>query len=523
MMENTWLGNKLCYLVSGLFAGITGILTILSVFLHCETNLYDYNQTKVLTDHTPYLYCGLAVMGIIAVAVLCILWEHGVHNTERGWKITRIMFFCCGMVILAGGVFWIFFNDCAPAHDQKVVYEEARRIAGALKEPFDTGYFSFFPRNRGVTLVAALAIRIFGDHLYSFQIINLAAALAAYGCICKMTDLIFENPVISAITSFLLTLFYPLVIYTSYFYGTLLSVTFVSLGLYAAAAFCKTERLRYAVVMILAFPAGIVMHQSAAIGLVAAIIYLIFKNGKKCFLKNAAISVAAVCAVLGMTWMVDLTYTGITGAERDTASVPPICTIYMGLTSTSGASGPGSQDGSDAELFLQNGQDSKAAGQDAAHRIAVVLGEYATGKRDPKFFLEKAEYQWLDPTLGARKIIRLNDVNEGAPPNSDRFMKFYDSPLRSIIFKLSIAAMLLIYTGALIMGMKTICHIKEYPVMILIQLYVIGGFLFQLMWETLSRYCLGYFLWLIPQAAAGLYFLYRFFIGKWQKRRKVQA
>ena len=140
------------------------------------------------------------------------------------------------------GIFWISFNDGVPVSDQIHVHEEAQRIAGFLDSPFDTGYFSYYQRNRGVTLLAALAFKIFGNHLYSFQIFNLAALLITYCSICKASELIYKNPLITSITAFLLMLFYPLFIYTSYLYGTLLSAGFASLGLYAATALCVKRK-----------------------------------------------------------------------------------------------------------------------------------------------------------------------------------------------------------------------------------------------------------------------------------------
>lgn len=509
-MKHKQLDIKFRYLFAGIFVIIIGGLAILSVFMHCETSLYDYEQTKSITRHTPYIYCGLAIFGIFAFSTLCMILDRIFRIAPKPEKISRGIFFFCGIVILAAGILWIMFNDCVPASDQRDVYAEARRIAGFLDEPFNTEYFTYFPRNRGITLLVAAAIKIFGDHLYSFKIINIFASLIAYFSICKASKLVYDSPVISAITSLILMLFYPIFIYDSYIYGTLLSVAFVSLGLYGTIAYCKTGRTWYIALIIFSFPLGILMHQSAAIGLVAAIIYLIMAEKGKMLVRNIIISAMAIIMVaLFMKGTYSL-YNHLTGADPDQSSVPVTCTIYMGLTAVDGVAGPGSQDGSYTEVFLENHCDGQAANRDALRRIAIVMQEYLTGKRSLEFFLEKVEYQWLDPTLGARKIIKMNDPNMGDPVNSEEFVAFYKSSFRSYIFKLSIGGMLLIYVCALIAGVKTVRNIKAYSEATLIQLYVIGGFAFQLLWESLSRYCLGYFMWLIPEAAFGLYSLYRF-------------
>lgn len=518
-MVNKQFNIKLSYLFSGIFVIIIGGLAILSIFMHCETSLHDYEQTKTITRHTPYIYCALAAFGICAFTVLCIVLERIFSTVQNPERISRGIFIGCGIVILAAGLFWIFFNDCVPTSDQRDVYAEARRIAGVLDGPFNNEYFSYFPRNRGITLFVAAAIKIFGDHLYSFRLINIAASLIAYFSICRTSRLVYDNPVVSAITSFMLMLFYPIFIYDSYVYGTLLSVAFTSLGLYGTVSYCKTGKNKYIPVIILSFPLGILMHQSAAIGLIASVIYLLMNGKGKTLLKNVLISIATVIMVALFMKGTYAMFDHITGTDPEQSSVPVTCTVYMGLTAVKGAAGPGSQDGSYTEVFLENNCDGEAANRDALQRIAVVMKEYLTGERSLSFFLEKTKFQWLDPTFGARKIIKMNDPNMGDPLNGEAFVSFYKSSFRSYVFKLSIGGMLLVYVCALITGVKTIRDIKAYPAAILIQLYVIGGFAFQLLWESLSRYCLGYFMWLIPEAAFGVYCVQRFIICQKNKRK----
>ena len=44
-MKHKQLDIKFRYLFAGIFVIIIGGLAILSVFMHCETSLYDYEQT----------------------------------------------------------------------------------------------------------------------------------------------------------------------------------------------------------------------------------------------------------------------------------------------------------------------------------------------------------------------------------------------------------------------------------------------------------------------------------------------
>lgn len=494
------------YIITGIYVLFVGSLLLMSVFWHCRTNIYDYEHAKSIDRHSPHLYVAAVVFCIGALIGLFALLRRVFSHKEEMWvRVSRVIFWGCGAVLAAACLCWIFFYESVPISDQRQVLAEARRIAGFLDEPYNTTYFSYFQRNRGITLLVAAVVSLFGDHLYAFRVINLIVVLVIYGSVCKVTELIFRNPIISSLTSVLLLLFYPLVIYTSYLYGTLLSIAFTSVGMCAAILFCDTGRRGYCALMICSFPLGILAHQSAAIGLLAALIYLMLRGGKKEILRNVIVSVIAVAAVGLSTRLINTAYDKITGTVPENEAVPATCTIYMGLTSTEGAAGPGSQDGSYTDLFNENKRDAAAANRDALRRIGQVVLEYMTGERSLSFFVQKMQYQWLDPTFGARKTIVPNDPNMGDPPNSEEFNAFYDSPLRSVAFKLSTVFMILVYFGALLAGIRMFRDINICQRGILIELYVIGGGAFQMIWESLSRYCLGYFIWLIPCAAYGIY------------------
>ncbi|MDR2888836.1 MAG: hypothetical protein LBV33_03230, partial [Lachnospiraceae bacterium] len=142
------------------------------------------------------------------------------------------------------------------------------------------------------------------------------------------------------------------------------------------------------------------------------------------------------------------------------------------------------------------------------------IADYGTGERSLGFFGEKMSYQWTDPTFGARKTIITNDIANGEPDNPELFHQFYNGNLRHIVFKLSIPFMIFVYLFSLIAGIYVFMHIRENKSHLLIQLFLIGGFLFQLIWESLSRYCLPYYLRLIVEAVYGVFVVY-----SWMKKK----
>ena len=499
--------------ITVIFCSIMLLLLVLSVFFHCETNIYTYDMIKSIENHTPVLYLGIAfiifIFSLCLFAVLDRIFQNGINKE----KISQYFFFGGMVILLTEGIIWIIFNDNIPVLDQMDVYKEALRLAGKLESGFDLAYLMEFPRNRGITLIMTGLIKLFGDSYYPFRVLNLAALLLMYISIYKTTKRLYNNSLVSAYICIVIALFYPVIEYTSFLYGTLLSVAFASLGIYATVAFVQAQKIRYGFVAAVAFSTGILMHQSAAIGAVAAILCLLLNiKERKGLVRGWLVCVVLVLTIIFVQKATDYLYFHVSGIEGEGNAMPATCTIYMGITSEKGNDGPGSQDGTHAVLFAESHHEEGLANRNAVKKIREVIKEYISGERDWKFFLEKTKYQWLDPTFGARKITRLSDSEEGGFDDSEIFIGFYNSPIRTLVFKLSIGMLIVVYGISIISGMSTFQNSSNQGVAILPQLYLIGGFLFQLKWESLSRYCLGYFIWLLPGAVWGIYVSYRFIV-----------
>ena len=435
-----------------------------------------------------------------------------VKNKDK-WEVVGKVLVLCSIIIGAASVFWILFNDATPKYDQETLFNEARVIAGYVKGEFNTSYYELMPRNKGLTLVMAFMIRILGDSMVSFRILNVIGAIVLLVSVNLSTKKIWKEQRITIITTLFLTLYYPIVIYTCYLYGTLLSAAFGALGVYAIISWCENGRLRYFLTALLSFPFAIQMHQSAAIVMIAAMFYMVMQATKKTIGKTLFCSIMFLVMVFSFNKMADFGYEKISGAELGDG-VPTLAYLYMGLSAEDGAGGPGSQDGSFVEIFLENNCDVKATNQDALNRIVKILGEYISGERNFKFFVDKVKFQWLDPTFGSRRIIEANYVENGEPPNSEAYLKVRNSSLRNVGFKMAVVGMIITYSLNLFSAIYQVIKKEQDGLHFFIQILLIGGFVFQLFWESISRYCFSYFIWLIPGAAYGLILLYKVVMEK---------
>lgn len=507
MLKDSKWGQLFIQVITVLFMAIITVLTCMSFFEHCIADIDTYGQPRFIEPHRPIIYIGMAIMGVIILLCICHFIFSMLSKSNNSWKTVRKFLNVCTVIMSAASIFWIFFNDATPKYDQETLFNEARVIAGYVKAEYNISYYELMPRNKGLTLVMAFMLRLLGDSMVSFRILNVIGAVVLLVFVSLTTKRLWKNQAVTILTILLLSLYYPIIIYTCYLYGTLLSAAFGALGVYAIVYFCENRKIRYFLTALFSFPFAIQMHQSAAIVMIAAIFYMIMHVTKETIGKTLICILVFVGTVLAFNKLADFGYEKITGVKLG-EGVPTLAYIYMGLSAVDGAGGPGSQDGSFVQIFYDNDCDVEATNRDAMNRIAKIISEYFTGERDFKFFIDKVKFQWLDPTFGSRRIIEANYVDKGEPPNSEAYLRVRNSQWRNVGFKFSVVGLIIVYSLNLFAALYQIIKKEQDGLHFFIQILLIGGFVFQLFWESISRYCFSYFIWLIPGAAYGAVLLW---------------
>ena len=262
------------------------------------------------------------------------------------------------------------------------------------------------------------------------------------------------------------------------------------------------------------------MHQSAAIVMIAAMFYVVILASKKTICKTILCLVMLVGMVFASNKISDVIYYDMIVKVEPTDAVPTLAYVYMGVSAIDGLDGPGSQDGSNYKIFEENDCDAKATNKDALNRIVKIFKEYIGGDRSLNFFVDKVKFQWLDPTFGSRRIIETNDPALGEPPNSEAYLRVRYSSWRNVGFKFTIVGLIMVYGLNLFTAIYQIIKKEQDGLHFFIQILLIGGFVFQLFWESISRYCFSYFIWLIPGAGYGIVLLYRLVMNIINKRKE---
>ena len=548
---------------------------MLSLGKHCELDMNTYEQIKSIVPHQVVVYAGVAVLMLMTL-VFCGLIGEGLL-TRREKNLVLWMPKICAAIITLISIVWIYFNDTVPHSDQAIILEEARKLAGYSSETYDWSYMSSFNFMRLLVIFMALLLKIFGDSQMVFRWFNIIAILMLVIGMQRLTDYLCagnendsEQAKLNKNTSFsklvisiVLMFFYPIIIYTCYVYGTLAAVTFQVWAFNFAILFLREilaasdeanehtneksivhnikkthvrHSIGYGIGSILCIFLGIQMHMSALIGMVAICIFLLLRCKKNGWYKNIVLVIAMVVFYLVGNWGVNESYVKITNSPHQDA-IPISAKVYMGLTAPeTQPGGPGSQDGSYWSMFELNDCDAAKTNEYLWPIIGDVVEEYLTGERPLTFFVKKIEYQWLDPSLDAHRIILLNNPENGEGTNSPAYTDFYYSGLRRIALKLATAFMILVYGMSCFAGVCQLLGLenrisartesgtdtanKEYiNIHFLVQIFVIGGFAFQLIAESISRYVFSYYVLLLIEMVYGIYLLSE--ILKWKLNWKI--
>ncbi len=490
--------------VNVIFIVYVGMLFIMSLSQHCDINIYVYDQTKDIVGHGVFLYTLCAAIYVIGLVFTLIVLNKLKISTKTA-NILTLVLTAVGIVFC---IVWVLFCESYPRFDQEKIYAEAMAMAGYTDRPLSPWYFTTFSRQRGMLFLMILLMKLFGPSVMSWRILNVIGYVAILVCIYCISSRLSGDTNEAFLTTAITFCFIPLIIYTSFQYGTILAIAFLIWGFYCILRFAEKPLYHYAILGGVFLTLGVQMHQSALIALVAAVIFLIINCNKRNFKKYMIGILIMLCIFMITSKSIDISYQLITGYES-TETLPASATIYMGITSDNESGGPGAMNSTEQDLFARNNGDHDVTNKEAVSLIIETVKEYLNGERSIGFFREKIKYQWLEPSMGAQKNIYCNEPELNYPQHSDRYVEFCRSPLREISFRLLVIYMIAVYFMAVITGIYTLFDKDRSDIHFLIQLFFVGGFTFQLFWESLSRYCLSYYVLLMIEAGFGVKLIFK--------------
>lgn len=355
------------------------------------------------------------------------------------------------------------------------------------------GYIEMYPQQLGYVLYLQLLLKLFPDA--GFRIIQLVNCLFIAGTVffaCLLLNDFTQNRAVQIIGTLFWPFFLPLALLSSWVYG---DIPFFCLAFAAIHFFIlswRTEKKSYFFLTAAATALSILFRKNTLILLLAmAIVALVCVIVKKKYRILPYVLLICLCPLCVST-LVEKHYETV--SEYEIHGIPSIAWIAMG--SLERGSTPGWFNNFSVPLYYSLGYDSEQTASAAKQTLQEQVHYFAENPGYAASFLKrKICTQWNDPYFNTNSLI---SVDEGIEPNglSAWLEKYQDS----LLVFLSVFQNM-IYLGALLY----VCFFTSKTPFSrhILEVMILGGFLFSLIWEANSRYVMIYFLLMFPMAACG--------------------
>lgn len=485
------------------------VLTVTSlIFTRYFVADYSIEKPYVKIAWFPLILLGAALLGRVVYRIACCISEDAVRGKRQVRCLLLIVLIWC----LLFGAVWVLLAASTPVADQYMVATSAELLCTGQLWPSGIWKISvLLSVSGGLTAWEELNFRLFGLHNYTaLQLGNVFAILGTVYAGYRIVSLLFDKRRVEACYLLLMACCFPLLIFSAYIYGDVLSIFLSMLVLWQTLRMVKTEKKSAVLWMVPAAAAAVALRSNSLIVLIAVCCVLGVKaiTGKK-WIYLLCVLLLGVGVFAGRKAIYQY-YEAKSGTVINDG-MPSVLWIAMGMQE--GDLEAGWYNGYSIYIYqdtcLYDGPTAKALG------IAEIKARVKVFLKDPlyaaDFYSRKFTSQWNDPTYGC--FIMTYAADQG---RSDLGESLYTGTPKAVLEKFMDSYQLVIYGAVLFLLVYRRKEKRELEWYVLL-IAVIGGVLFHELWEAKSRYVLPYFIMMIPMAAAGLMELGGA-IGKWRTK-----
>ena len=479
------------------------ILLGLSLYALRYSYLFPVEYLEIATPQKDSVW--KTVVGAAALFFLLLLVSYGIRQVNyRKQKLLQallaLMFVLAAFLFIQDGTVYQAGSDPRYICDSAAEGDYSPLQAG--------GYLDQYPYQLGLTLYTELVFRLTGvwnvKALVFANLLAMTAGLAFGQLFLKKLHAIRQSSGFSVCY----LLYLPIYLYLPFLYGEALAICFTFAFLWQLASFLG-DRKKLRMLWLAAFACLMVIcRANAMIVLIAVAIVLLLmmiRKWDKWLLAAILVTFAAVFAGRGLvTWQYELR-----AGEKVSDGIPASAWIAMGMMED--IRGNGWYNGYGPELYAECGYDAEAVDREAKAYMAERIWEFG---KNPKaclaFYKGKALSQWNEPTAESLLVLRASVDTEQISNGKyqlmfgNRYQPYltYMNSYQFLLYLLAFLGCIRLLTGKA--GKKGM--LEQYLFCVL-ALLLIGGFLFQLLWEAKSRYIYYYMVLLLPLATLGISFL----------------
>lgn len=481
----------------------------------------DFAQSGTMNSEIPvFCYDSIYKNVLLLVAALLVLYMVAVKLPGRMSKFfdkkhrMDVIAGMAGVLVAIVGSVWINMSGHVPIGDQFFVYRSAGAFnAGDFSALSKGGYIGIYRQQLGLLTFQRFLYFVFGENNY--KIFQYFSSIMA-GCFVffsyRITRILSNSSRTAGLCCLTLCLFcVPMYIYVPYVYGEISSTAMVALAAWMILeSFNKISIVKF---IILAVSGGfaIWLRTNVIIFIIGFFICCAVKllSARK---KQAIIIMTSLTVgIIFFQGILQILYRD--KIPEDSVPMPAILHIAMGANEDNFA--PGWYNGYNYNTYVDNDCDPTRASAAAEETLKEFIGKCREDHDyTVDFFSRKFYSQWNAPMYQCIPMTQYAEMERGRIAKS-----IYTGSLRRLLQSFMNIHQLLVYGALLLIPFvyrKKSGHIEQY--ITLIGIY--GGFLFSLLWEAKSRYCLPYFMMMMPYASLGVHYLFYTLRQFWTKQHR---
>ena len=480
------------YVVLALFGIFTGYLALLSLF---STNYCFVGKPAIFVSDSPWkaLICYAILTGVI---VLAKKFRLGEWLAAHEWGLRR-----AGNVLLF--LFLLFFIVSVQVHPQGDQLAVSNGAVGMRKYDFslftNNSYFVYWPFQARILVFVWGFFTVFGNLNYiAFHIMNAFCIVISLNLVAG----IFEGAgrggrLRGTLVLFASALFWPYLFYVTFVYGNIVGFTCIAASVYFLMRYLQGHQIKELAGVVFFCVAGVWLKNTFLIFMVAIFLFLLVDFCRQRYYANLAGIVCTLVLVSLTGYVSDALVESRLGFSL-TDGPPMIGWVTMAFGEDENGR-PVKFDGYNRDVYLENDLDTEKA---QAAAVAELKRRLANLTDTPQHFVgfmgQKIAMEWNEPTF---ESLVVNNRQETQTEQSELIRGMLQEDNRNILVKYANLFHALVLLGAL---SWVVCKGRgEETARLFFAVVFIGGFLFQLAWETYAQYTLFYFLVLIPYAVSG--------------------
>lgn len=480
---------------------ILGSLSVIAFVIYTMLMLLSYTSTGVniaYDNEVPTLVKDSVVLNLFIVLLILALFFFTYKLINKFYLNinTTALALAIAILMMAISIVWILSSNTYPYADSYACTYFAHYFNDGNYFGLNKGeYCSIHQHQLGLIFIIQILFKLFGDGNYkAFQIMNavsLGLLVISGDMIIKNMHFVIDKKRCEIYYLILMLFCIPLYIYTDFVYGEMLTITFMFLTLWMLLAYLNKHKWYNLVLCVVGGFVACFVRRNTIIFIIACAIMLIikfvFEKDKYVLFSLLSIILAAILSIFVPN--------AIYGSHipDDASDMPSTLYIAMGLQGDAGW-----YNSYNYETYKYLNFDYVEANNWATYYIEQTLTDFSTNKAKAfKFFKNKINSQWNVPMF---QCLNMNHEFNGTP---GRFATLvYDGFLNSIMNVIANCHHLFIYSSCFIFIIYSFknrdkLNLEDYILLV----FIVGGFLFSIMWEAKSRYILPYYVAMIPYSA----------------------